>query len=58
MQPNSVKITTLLFKPEALEHTLKLDYVGFEVPKKFLLGYGLDYDGIARNLREIYQLAE
>ena len=58
MQPASLKIATLLFKPEALQYPLKLDYVGFEVPKKFLLGYGLDYDGLARNLPEIYQLAE
>jgi hypoxanthine phosphoribosyltransferase len=58
MQPASLKLATLLFKPEALQHPLTLDYVGFEVPKKFLLGYGLDYDGLARNLREIYQLAE
>ena len=58
MQPASVKIATLLHKPEALKHPLQLDYIGFSVPNKFLLGYGLDYDGIARNLKEIYQLDE
>ena len=54
--PSSLKVATLLYKPEALQHPIKLDYVGFEVPNKFLLGYGLDYDGLGRNLKEIYQL--
>ncbi|MFZ1529716.1 MAG: hypoxanthine phosphoribosyltransferase [Ferruginibacter sp.] len=57
-QPASLKIAALLHKPDALVHPLKIDYLGFNVPDKFLLGYGLDYDGLARNLREIYQLAE
>ena len=57
-QPASLKITSLLHKPEALQHDIKIDYLGFSVPNKFLLGYGLDYDGLARNLPEIYQLDE
>ena len=57
-QPASLKIAALLHKPDALVHPLKIDYLGFNVPNKFLLGYGLDYDGLARNLREIYQLSE
>jgi hypoxanthine phosphoribosyltransferase len=55
-QPKSLKIATLLHKPEATEHPLTLDYVGFEIPNKFVVGYGLDYDGLGRNLKEIYQL--
>ncbi len=55
-QPASLKIAALLHKPEALAHPLKIDYLGFNVPNKFLLGYGLDFDGLGRNLREIYQL--
>jgi hypoxanthine phosphoribosyltransferase len=55
-QPASLKIVALLHKPEALQHNIKIDYLGFEVPNKFLLGYGLDYDGLARNLKEVYQL--
>jgi hypoxanthine phosphoribosyltransferase len=58
LSPKSVKVVTLLHKPDALEHPVKLDYIGFNVPNKFLLGYGLDYDGIARNLKEIYQLTD
>ena len=57
-QPSSLKIVALLHKPEATTHPLKIDYLGFEVPNKFLLGYGLDYDGYARNLKEIYTLVE
>jgi len=55
--PASMRIATLLHKPEATEHPVKLDYVGFEIPNKFVVGYGLDYDGLGRNLKEIYQLA-
>ena len=55
-QPKSLKIAALLHKPEATEHQLTLDYVGFTIPNKFVVGYGLDYDGLGRNLKEIYQL--
>jgi hypoxanthine phosphoribosyltransferase len=56
-QPASLKIAALLHKPEASRYPLHIDYLGFSVPNVFLLGYGLDYDGLGRNLREIYQLA-
>ena len=55
-QPKSLKIATLLHKSEATTYPLSLDYVGFEIPNKFVVGYGLDYDGLGRNLKEIYQL--
>ena len=55
-QPKSLKIVTLLHKSEATEYPLQLDYVGFDIPNKFVVGYGLDYDGLGRNLKEIYQL--
>ncbi len=55
-QPASLKIVTLLHKSEATEYPLNLDYVGFSIPNKFVVGYGLDYDGLGRNLKEIYQL--
>ena len=57
-QPASLKIAALLHKPEALAYPVAIDYLGFNVPDKFLLGYGLDYDGLARNLKEIYSLTE
>ena len=56
--PASLKIATLLHKPEATTYPVQIDYLGFSVPNKFLLGYGLDYDGLGRNLKEIYQLTE
>lgn len=55
-QPKSLKIASLLHKPEATEYPLQLDYIGFDIPNKFVVGYGLDYDGLGRNLKEIYQL--
>lgn len=55
-QPKSLKIAALLHKPDATEYKLTLDYVGFSIPNKFVVGYGLDYDGLGRNLKEIYQL--
>ena len=57
-QPVTLKIAALLHKPEALQFPVTIDYLGFEVPNKFLLGYGLDYDGLGRNLKEIYRLVE
>ncbi|AWW30307.1 hypoxanthine phosphoribosyltransferase [Echinicola strongylocentroti] len=54
--PSSISVVSLLLKPEALESDVVVDYVGFEIPNKFVVGYGLDYDGYGRNLKEIYQL--
>jgi hypoxanthine phosphoribosyltransferase len=55
-EPASISIVTLLFKSEAFRFNYDLDYVGFEIPNKFVVGYGLDYDGLGRNLPSIYQL--
>lgn len=54
--PASLKIAALLHKPEATRFPLTIDYTGFSIPDKFVVGYGLDYDGLGRNLREIYQV--
>ena len=51
------KIATLFFKPEAYTKDIKLDYVAIRIPNKFIVGYGLDYDGLGRNLEHVYQLA-
>jgi len=54
--PKSIKIATLLYKPEAYKKEHNIDYVGIEIPNAFVLGYGLDYDGLGRNLSSIYVL--
>jgi hypoxanthine phosphoribosyltransferase len=55
-QPASIKLAALLHKPDATKFPLTIDYTGFSIPEKFVVGYGLDYDGLGRNLKEIYQL--
>ncbi len=58
-EPASMSLVSLLLKPEALQHPhLPLRYIGFEIPNKFVVGYGLDYDGLGRNYPDIYQLVQ
>jgi len=56
--PASVKLVSLLSKPTARTHEVHIDYTGFEIPDKFVVGYGMDYNEQGRNLPEIYVLAE
>lgn len=57
-EPKEIKIATLLLKPDALQHPIRPDYVALEIPSDFILGYGLDYDGYGRNLKDIYKIIE
>lgn len=57
-QPASLKIVALLHKPDATVFPMHIDYLGFSIPDKFVVGYGLDYDGLGRNIPEIYRLAD
>lgn len=57
-QPASLELAVLLHKPDATEYPTHIKYLGFSIPNKFVLGYGLDYDGLGRNIPEIYQLKE
>ena len=54
MNPKEIRIATLLVKPDKLMVDLKLDYVAMNIPNDFIVGYGLDYDGLGRNYRDIY----
>ena len=56
--PESVHICTLFFKPDKLLEELTLDYVAFRIPDDFIVGYGLDYDGFGRELKDIYTIVE
>ena len=51
-----IKIASFLFKPEAYHKNIKVDYVGMEIPNDFVVGYGLDYDGMGRNMNAVYVL--
>ncbi len=52
------RIATLLFKPKAFQKSYKVDYIGMEIPNDFIVGYGLDYDGLGRNFRDIYKIMD
>jgi len=56
--PASIKVATFLFKPDACKIDVPLDYVGMRIPNDFIVGYGLDYDGLGRNFPDIYSLVE
>ena len=56
--PESVHICTLFFKPDKLKEELTLDYVAFRIPDDFIVGYGLDYDGLGRELKDVYTIVE
>jgi adenylate kinase len=51
-----LKIATLFFKPDVFKKELPIDYIGKSIPDKFIVGYGLDYNGLGRNYPAIYQL--
>jgi len=57
-RPRQVFVATLLLKAELYSKEIKLDYVGFRIPKDFVVGYGLDYQGFGRNLRGLYKIVE
>lgn len=55
-KPKEIKIATFLFKPDAYKKNIPIDYVGMEIPNDFIVGYGLDYQELGRNLKDIYTL--
>ncbi|RLD45283.1 MAG: hypoxanthine phosphoribosyltransferase [Bacteroidetes bacterium] len=57
-KPASIRIATLFFKPESFQKDYKVDYIGFEIANDFIVGYGLDYDQLGRNLKDIYIITD
>jgi len=57
-EPAEIRIATLFLKPDVYSYQIPLDYVGIEVPNRFIVGYGLDYNGYGRNLKDLYVLSE
>ena len=55
-QPASVEVATLFTKPECLQHELSMRYIGIELPNEFIVGYGLDYNGLGRNYPDVYKV--
>jgi len=55
-KPASLRVAVLLFKPEALQLAIEPDYVAIHIPNDFIVGYGLDYEGHGRNLRDVYKI--
>ena len=56
--PAEIKVATLLFKPESLKCDVTIDYVALDIPPAFIVGYGLDYDDLGRNLKDIYTIVQ
>jgi len=57
-RPRQIFVATLLLKPDLYSKEINIDYVGFRIPSNFVVGYGLDYNGFGRNLRNLYSLEE
>lgn len=57
-EPASVEVATLLFKPESYSKDKSIRYSALSIPNDFIVGFGLDYDGLGRNLRDIYKIAD
>lgn len=55
-EPNEIKIATLFFKSETYQKKIQIDYIGMKIPDKFIVGYGLDYEGYGRNLEDVYTI--
>ena len=56
--PASLAVATLLFKPDCYTHTLPIDYYALKIPDKFIVGFGLDYNQLGRNYKDIYEISE
>jgi hypoxanthine phosphoribosyltransferase len=57
MEPADIRVASCLLKPDAFSDKFPVDYLGFSIPNEFVVGYGLDYDGLGRNSADIYKIA-
>ena len=57
-KPASIAVASLFFKPQSYRKSIAVDYVGFEIPNDFVIGWGLDYNGYGRNLEDVYAIVE
>jgi hypoxanthine phosphoribosyltransferase len=57
-KPSSIEVTAIFVKPDAHIHKLEIKYPGLQIPQAFIIGYGLDYHGLGRNLKHVYQILE
>lgn len=57
-KPLEIKVAVMFYKPDACKHKINIDYLGLEIPNDFVVGYGLDFDGLGRNYRDLYKLKE
>jgi hypoxanthine phosphoribosyltransferase len=58
LKPAEIKVATMFLKPDACRHEIKIDYLGMKIPNDFVVGYGLDFDGLGRNYRDLYKLKQ
>lgn len=58
LNPADIKVAVLFFKPDACKQNIKIDYKGMDIENKFIIGYGLDYNGLGRNYRDVYKLSD
>ena len=58
LEADRIYVTALLLKPDVYDKDVKLDYVAMEIPNRFIVGFGLDYDELGRNIRDIYVIEE
>lgn len=58
LNPAVIKVATMFLKPAACKYNIKIDYLGIEIPNDFVVGYGLDFDGLGRNFKDLYKLIE
>jgi hypoxanthine phosphoribosyltransferase len=58
LKPAELKVAAMFYKPDSCKYNIKIDYLGMSIPDEFIVGYGLDYDGLGRNYKDLYKLSK